>query len=222
MFRQPNCVQTASRFYLRAFLCIVIPEIVSRFFYIGCLCCSRSVYDTQTCEMLLRWGGLGFFCVSTAAAYTLINLAIYTSGSRSAAYITGFYALACLIDCVAQIFTDALGIGPAVSGLSDYDAILSSVTLLSEFFALVALAFGVWIMASAFYRLYRLRECSRKYSLKSAVNCAILIQFAVPFLRMLVRAFTSFVRADWIPSLSALRAMVRDGLEIVVFWRKCE
>lgn len=218
MVRQSNSIQTASRFYLRAFLCIIIPGIVSRAFYIGCLCFSRSAYASDTGEMLLRWGGLGFFCVSTAAAYTLIALAIYTSGAKGAAYITGFYALRCLLDTAAQFFTETLNLETVSPGRSDYDAILSKVTLLSELFASVALAFGVWIMASAFYRLYRSRDCSRKYSLKSAVNLAILLQFAVPFLRMLVRAFTAFVRSDWTPSISALRAMAHDGLEIVVFY----
>lgn len=218
MVKQQGCVQTSSRFYLRAFLCILVPGIVGWAFYIGRVCFSKSAYASDIGEMLLRWGALAFLCVSTAAAYTLITLAIYTSGAKGAACITGFYALRCLLDTAAQFFTDSLNSGSPSPDRSGYDVILSGVTLMSELFASVALAFGVWIMASAFYRLYRLRECSRKYSLKSAVNCAILIQFAVPFLKMLVRAFTSFVRSNWIPSLAALRAMVRDGLEIVVFY----
>ncbi len=218
MVRQPNSVRTSSRFFLRAFLCIMVPGIVSRAFYAACLFCSRSATVTESCEMFLRWGGLAFFCVSTAAAYTLITLAIYTSGTKSASCIMGFYALKCLLDSACQFFTDGMGLGPDAAERSDYDAILSGVSLLSEFFAAVALAFGVWIMTSAFYRMYKSHDCSRKYSLKSAVNFAVLVQFAVPFLKMLVRAFTSFVRANWVPTLSALRSMVYDGLEIVVFY----
>lgn len=218
MIKQQNCIQTAPRFYLRAFLCIIIPTIVSRCLSVAQLCCSGSACASEVGVMLLRWGSIAFLCLSIAAAYTLIAAAIYALGSKGAACIMFFYALRCFFDSAAKFFTENLYSGQAVAERSDYDSILSVVTLLSEFFASVALAFGVWIMTSAFCRMYRARDCSRKYTLKSAVNAAILLQFAVPFLRMLVRFFSGFIRENRTPSLSMLRSLVRDGLEIVVFY----
>lgn len=216
--RQQNCVQVPQRFYLRAILCIFVPFLVSRCFYIARVCCSGSVYATETGLTLLRWCSIAFLCLSTAAAYTLITVAIYALGPKGAACITGICALRCLLDSLTQFFAESLNFGSASEQLSDYDMIMSWVTLLSEFFASVALAFGVWIMASAFYRMYKSRDCSRKYSLKNAVNGAVMVHFAVPFCRMLVRGFMGLVRENWTPSLSMMRSIVYEGLEIVVFY----
>ena len=156
-----------------------------------------------------------FVALTIASAYTLIVASIFTKGKKSAALITAVYALCrCtgeVIEFVHERWLNEEGL------ISDSDRILSGVSHISEFFIAVALAFCVWIMSSAFFRLYKSSDKKRKYEVKSAVNSAILFEFIVSFLRMLVRSGAGLFSGETL-SVDAISTVISGAVETVVFF----
>ena len=203
-------------FYIRAAMCIFIPAALARAFAFLRLYLDSFEDVSPVALYCVRWAYLLFLCFSDAAALTLIAVAIYTSGRKCAASVTSLFVLCRSADAVCQFFVS--GPDGANAGLSEYDSILSAVSQISELLVIIAVAFGVWILSAAFFRTNKAREYSRKYSLKSSVNAAILLYFAVPFVRLLVRFSAQVIAADWQLSVTAIRTFVYEAVEILVFY----
>ena len=208
-------VEAKPRFFFRAILCIVVPFALSTALDAAIFRFGASA-DGSFGAILLNWAYKSFYALTVSAAYTLIVAAIYTKGPKSAAKITLVYALCRLLGEAQEYLLELRSESGA--SLSDYDRIMSGVSHISEFFAAVSLAFGVWIMSSAFLRLYKTREGKRKYAVRSAVNFAILFEFIVSFARLVVRSGVDLFRADVAPSVDSIRAFVYDAVGTVVFF----
>ena len=215
MVRQMNNFVQKPGFYFRAALCIIIPAVVARLIAILSLGMTVDSGASETVLFAARHGYLLFFFFSNAAALTLISVAIYTAGTKCAARIMGIFILCLGVDVTVKFFAEGYGSGVKIS---DYDAILSAVTYISDFLIAVAIAFGVWIVSSAFFRVYKSRDHSRKYSLKSAVNAAILMNFSVPFVKLMVKSVAGLFDANRQPTVTAIGDAVYEAVEILVFY----
>ena len=211
-----NKIIQAPGFYIRAALCIFVSAAVGCGLEVLEMCISKTESDYQASFLFIHWGALAFVCISGAAALTLIAVAIYTKGTKCAARVTGIYAVCLVVDAAVKYFTARARDGRVLSGRSGYDAILSIVSYISDFLVAVAIAFGVWIVSAAFLRVYKAREGSRSYSLYSAVNAAILLYFAVPFVRLIVKGAAELVSVNWRPSVTVIRSLVYEGVEICI------
>ena len=206
-------VKAKPRFFLRAILCIAVPFGVSCALDLLLMAAKRGG-SAGFGVTFLEWAYSSFYALTVAAGYTLIVAAIYTKGQKSAAKIMLFYALCRFTgEMLEHLRENWSATGEAVS---DYDRIMSGVAHLSEFFAAVALAFGVWIMSSAFLRLYKTRDGKRKYALRSGVNFAILFEFTVAFARLIVRSGAGLFGSGLGLSVNAISTFVYEAVEAVV------
>ena len=208
-----NSFKAKPKFYLRAILCIVVP------FSVGTALSLIVMYagdESGFGVTALQWTYRAFYALEIAAAYTLIVAAIYTKGPKSAAKITAVYALCRFVGELLEYLHERW-LPENGAGL-EYDRIMSGVSHISEFFAAVSLAFGVWIMSAAFLKLYKTNEGKRKYAVKSAVNFAILFEFAVSFTRLIVRSGFDLFRADLTPPVDTIRVFVYEAVETIVFF----
>ena len=203
-------VKAKPKFFLRAILCIVAPFTVSAALDIAIMASQGS---QGLGFRLLEWSYLGFHALMVSASYTLIVAAIYTKGPKSAAKITAVYAACRFTGEAIELVHERL---ISDESILEHDRIMSGVSHLSEFFAAVALAFGVWIMSNAFLRLYNTREGKRKYAVRSAVNFAILFEFIVAFARLVVRSGAEIFTSELTPSVNAIGTFVYDAVRTVV------
>ena len=212
MIRLLNNDVQKSRFYIRALLCILVPAVIGR----GAAVMSLFMTNvTETASALLHWTFLAFWCLSNAAALTLIAAAIYTGGKKCAVRIMVIFIVCRGADAAAAFAAEGIA---SEEQISDYETILSVVSAFSDFIVAVSVAFGVWIIAAAFYRVWIAKDRSRKYSLRSAVNTAILLNFSVPFVRLLVRTALRIISPDIQPTVTGIGAVVSEGVEIFVFY----
>ena len=209
----PTSIDAKPRFFLRAVLCITAPFVLF------------AVFDLLNMH-LTDAGGFGakliyieyraYYALTIASAYTLIVAAIYTKGPKSAAKITAVYAALRFIgEMLEHLYERWMNEDGAAT---EYDRIMYGVSHISEFFIAVALAFGVWIMATAFFKLYKSSDGKRKYAVRSAVNSAILLEFIVSFARMALGSGGGLILGNTAPSVDAISDVVYGAVETVVFF----
>lgn len=212
-----TAINARPKFMLRAVICMIVPFIAEEVYYFAWICARAGENIASVGVTHLRWSYSAFYAITVAAAYTLIVCVLYTFGPRQAAKIIGIYAALRALSEGFAFLCEKSGIG--VEGdIAESDSIMNAVSHISDFFAAVALAFGVWIIAAAFLRLYKAKEGARRYSAGNAVNFAILFEFIVSLMRFVVSSGISFAEEGGAVTVEAIRLFVYGSVEKVVFF----
>ena len=78
------------------------------------------------------------------------------------------------------------------------------------------LAFVAWMVAFIENKLYFTHESENRYSVKSALNGVILVQFLLPFIRWIYRSVKFLIGVEFIPTVDEVNSIILDGVVIVV------
>ena len=65
-------------------------------------------------------------------------------------------------------------------------------------------------------KLYITHDSGNRYSVKSALNGVILVQFLLPFIRWIYISLKFLIGVEFIPTVAEVNSMILDGVVIVV------
>lgn len=198
-------------FYLKSFFCIFIPALIARCVRVAYSYTATNVMSDPIVTDVLNYTAVAFTCIFIAAAYTSVATAVYSyspsKGIISLLIFSGVY----LADCIARFLLDYIG-----GEINSYRIMLAFISLSAEFFTAVALAFVAWMVAFIENKLYFTHESENRYSVKSALNGVILVQFLLPFIRWIYRSVKFLISVEFIPTVDEVNSIILDGVVIVV------
>jgi len=198
-------------YILKSILIMLIPCAAARALYILYSVAATDV-TVQINPNILLYSSTAMSCIFVGGAFAAIQRCTYRYSPKKTIIPFVIYAGCCFVDRVVRFCIDYF------DGGIRYREKIALVTLSAEFFTVCAIAFCAWILGVAIHYLYIKRNHMRKYGEKAAINAALLLNFAVPFIRWIVTVLETAIDADWILTVDETNAIVADGITVVVMY----